>query len=304
MLTAAVRDLHQAYAGQFQTDVRTAAEALWNNNPYLTPLRERSSGVEAIAMHYPLIHQSNQRPYHFLHGYVQFLEQRLNLRIPVTRFQGDIHLANEEKMAPSPGVERGVPERFWILIAGGKYDFTAKWWNPSSYQNVVDYFQGRIAFVQCGARGDWHQALSGVINLVGQTNLREFIRLMYHSDGVVCPVTFAMHLAAAVETKPNGPLHRPCVVIAGGREPTHWEAYPTHQFVGMVGALPCCADGGCWKSRCQPVGDGDVKDGRDLCEQPVQLTSRLRIPKCMDMITPDEVIRRIELYYRGGVLGR
>ena len=32
MLTAAVRDLHAAAPGQFQTDVRTSAPALWENN--------------------------------------------------------------------------------------------------------------------------------------------------------------------------------------------------------------------------------------------------------------------------------
>lgn len=296
MLTAAVRDLHAAHPGQFQTDVRTSADGLWLNNPHITPLQERASGVATIEMHYPLIHESNQRPYHFLHGYPQFLEKQLDLRIPLTRFHGDVHLSSEEKSLPMPGVEQGVPERFWIIIAGGKHDFTAKWWNPASYQAVVDHFQGRIQFIQCGEAGHWHPPLSNVVNLVGKTSLREFIRLMYHADGVVCPVTFAMHLAAAVETKPGQPKSRACVVIAGGREPTHWEAYPTHQYISMVGMLPCCESGGCWKSRCQQVGDGDAKDRRDLCEHPVQVSPELRIPKCLDMISPEEVIRRIELY--------
>jgi len=33
-----------------------------------------------------------------------------------------------------------------------------------------------------------------------------------------------MHLAAAVETKPGMPQNRPCVVVAGGREPERWLA--------------------------------------------------------------------------------
>src|SRR5581483_1032213 len=114
--------------------------------------------------------------------------------------------------------------------------------------------------------------------------------------GVLCPVTFAMHLAAAVPTRAGRPPQRPCVVVAGGREPPHWEAYPHHQFLHTVGALSCCADGGCWKSRCQTVGDGDEKDRRNLCEQPVQVSPDLRIPRCMTLITPEDVIRRIEVY--------
>jgi ADP-heptose:LPS heptosyltransferase/SAM-dependent methyltransferase len=302
MLTAAVRDLHAAAPGRFHTDVRTAAPALWENNPHVTPLHESEVGVESLDMQYPLIHQSNQRPYHFIHGYAQFLEERLKVQIPVTQFRADIHLSAEERRMPPPGTALGVPERFWIVIAGGKYDFTAKWWDPSAYQKVVDQLQGRVTFVQCGEQGHWHPRLTGVVDLVGKTTTREFVRLMYHADGVLCPVTFAMHLAAAVETKPGRPKRRACVVVAGGREPPHWEAYPHHQFLSTNGALSCCTDGGCWKSRCQLVGDGDEKDRHNLCEQPVQIQPDLRIPRCMHLITPEAVIRAIQLYYDGGAL--
>ncbi len=300
MLTAAVRDLHAAAPGQFQTDVRTAADALWEHNPHLTKLEEGEPGVEPLDMHYPLVHQSNQRPYHFIHGYVQYLEERLGLRVPVTRFAGDVHLSAAEKSAP-PLDDLALPERFWIMVAGGKHDFTAKWWNPASYQKVVDHFRGKIQFVQCGEAGHWHPPLDWVVNLIGKTTTRQFVRLMYHAEGVVCPVTFAMHLAAAVETKPGRAKHRPCVVIAGGREPTQWEAYPHHQYLSTTGMLSCCADGGCWKSRCQLVGDGDPKDRHDLCEHPIQITPQLRIPKCLDMISADDVIRKIEMYLSGGL---
>lgn len=292
MLTAAVRDLHLAFPGKFQTDVRTTAPALWDNNPFVTALAEGEPGVECLDMHYPLIHQSNQRPYHFLHGYHQYLEERLGLRVPVTAFRGDIHLRGKEK-EPMPG----LPDRFWIVVAGGKYDFTAKWWNPAHYQAVVDRLAGKVPFLQCGEDGHWHPRLSGVMDLVGKTSTREFVRLMYHADGVLCPVTFAMHLAAAVPTRSGHP--RPAVILAGGREPPHWEAYPFHQFLHTLGALPCCAEGACWRSRCQLVGDGDSKDRHNLCLRPVQLSPDLRIPECMTMLTPEDVAGRIELFLSG-----
>lgn len=72
MLTAAVRDLHLAYPGQFQTDVRTSADSLWENNPYVSRLEEGGPDVQFMDMHYPLIHESNQWPYHFIHGYTQY----------------------------------------------------------------------------------------------------------------------------------------------------------------------------------------------------------------------------------------
>ena len=111
-------------------------------------------------------------------------------------------------------------------------------------------------------------------------------------------MSLPMHLAAAIETTPGMPINRPCVVIAGGREPPHWEAYSHHQFIHTVGALRCCDNGGCWKSRTVPLGDGDSKDDpSNLCVDVVG-----SLPRCMDMVTADEAIRRIEAYFIGGAV--
>ncbi len=154
MLTAAVRDLHRAWPGRFGTDVRTRADALWLHNPHITRLDEREPGVRVLAMHYPLVHQSNERAYHFVHGYAQYLEQQLGIRLPVTEFRGEVYLSEEEPAAGPPHREEGLPDRYWIVVAGGKYDFTAKWCDPASYQAVVDCLRGRVPFVQCGAVED------------------------------------------------------------------------------------------------------------------------------------------------------
>jgi len=88
---------------------------------------------------------------------------------------------------------------------------------------------------------------------------------------------------------------RPCVVVAGGRESPHWEAYPAHQFIHTVGALPCCAAAGCWRSRIVPIGDGDEKDRPEhLC-----LDVQNGLPRCMHMITPEHVCERIRYYFEG-----
>jgi hypothetical protein len=107
-----------------------------------------------------------------------------------------------------------------------------------------------------------------------------------------------MHLAAAVEAPGGAPRNRPCVVVAGGREPPHWFAYPHHQVLHTVGALRCCDNGGCWKARTLPLGDGDEKDEvENLCVDVVG-----ELPRCMDMIRPRDVIERIETYFEGGVI--
>jgi hypothetical protein len=313
MLTAAVRDLHRSNPGRFLTDVRTPCGHLWQNNPWMTTLDDSALDVELIDCEYPLIRQSNTGPWHFIHGFRKFLSDRLNVKIDATEFKGDIHISTLEKSWPSQVaelIEEEIP--FWIIAAGGKFDFTIKWWDIHRFQKVVQHFRGRICFVQVGEDGDHHPALRGVLDFRGKTNLRQLIRLVYHSQGILCPVTLLMHLGAAVEFKGNRPKNRPCVVVAGGREPMQWEAYPHHQYISTNGALFCCDNGGCWKSRTVPLNDGDEKDKlENLCVDTVKKRARVPesnsfasyvLPRCMDMISTEEVIRRIEMYFMGGVL--
>lgn len=299
MLTAAVRDLHLCYPGLFQTDVRTPYPELWENNPHITVVAHNDPEAREIECEYPLVRRSNSAPFHFIHGFVRDLNEKLRLNIELTEFKGDIHLSPEDMEWPAclSGL-LSQDEKFWVLVSGGKYDYTTKWWDPMRFQDVVDHFRDRIQFVQVGAKGDFHPAMAGVVDLRSRTNLRELIQLIHHAEGVLTPVSLPMHLAAAIPTSNSHLKRRPCVVVAGGREPPNWEAYPQHQYIHTSGALTCCADGGCWKSRAYPLGDGDEKD------KPQNLCTNLAgsLPRCMDLITSDEVIRRISTYYEGGVL--
>ena len=151
MLTAAVRDLHHWYPGQFMTDVRTRCPELWENNPHITPLSEDQPEVEQIDCSYPLINRANEAPYHCLHGFIEFLNQQLHTSIKPTAFKGDIHLSGQERAWYSQvheGTGQNTP--FWIIAAGGKFDVTVKWWQTERYQEVVDHFRGKILFVQVG----------------------------------------------------------------------------------------------------------------------------------------------------------
>jgi ADP-heptose:LPS heptosyltransferase len=298
MMTAMVRDLHKAYPRAFRTDVRTSCPALWENNPYITALSEHDRDVEVVQCEYPLIHRSNNEPWHFLHGFMEDVSRKLRVNITPTEFCGDIHVSELERawMSQVEEITR-EPTRFWIVNAGGKFDFTAKWWDPRKWQRVVDHFRGDLLFVQVGEAGHHHPPLDGVIDLRGKTDLRQLVRLVFHSDGVCCGVSLPMHLAAAVPSKHRA--RRPCVVVAGGREPPHWESYPTHHFLHTMGFLPCCAEGGCWKSRVVPIGDGDEKDGHpNLCLLPVTREGHIPQPQCMELITPADVIEKIEHYRR------
>lgn len=308
MMTGALRDLHRLYPGEYMTDVRVAEclAPLFDNNPFVYPVADNDPEAETIEIGYPLIHLSNQTPWHFLHAMGQDLAAKLGLSaIPPTAFRGDIYMRWTERQMPD-----GL--NYWLIVAGGKQDFTIKHWSCDRWQAVVDHFRGRIQFVQVGHSGHVHAPLDGVIDLRGKTSTRDLIKLVHHCQGIVCPVTGLMHLAAAVPIKDGLPPMRPCVVVAGGRESPTWEMYPNHQFLHNVGALPCCAWGGCWRSRTVPLGDGDEKDKPEaLCQDVVEqhhttneggrIDGTFSIPRCMDMIAPEDVCRAIETYFDGGM---
>jgi len=259
----------------------------------LTPLKPKTRGVRSLRCHYPLIHQCNTAPYHFIHGFIEFLNEQLGLTIRPTEFKGDIHLSEKEKNRYSGPVAQMIGERqpYWIITAGGKYDFTVKWWQRRRWQEVVDHFRGRLLFVQVGDRCHYHPPLKGVLDLRGKTSLRDLIQLVHFADGILCPVTLHMHLAAAVPLPAGRKRLRHCIVVAGGREPAHWEQYPGHHYLHTIGQLDCCATGGCWKSRTVPLGDGSALDKPEsLCRD----VTPGGMPRCMEMISAQRVCELIE----------
>lgn len=280
VMTAAVEALHATYPGRYRTWVRTPAPEIWDHNPHVeagaTP-----AGAQQIVMEYPLIHQSDSLPVHFLQGYCDFLADRLGVPLRPTRNRPALYLTEEERMSPPL---LGQPGRYWLLNAGVKHDYTAKQY--PYFAEVARLLEGRIAFVQVGEAHHRHPLIPGAHDLRGRTTTRDLVRLVAHADGVLTGVSFPMHLAAA--------LDRPAVVVAGGREPRAWNTYPRQTFLSTVGMLSCCQDKACWKSRVVPLGDGDPKD-RDLCTDPAP--TEPPAGRCMTLIRPEDVAWAILSYH-------
>ena len=301
MLAYAVKALHEQYPDRYLTAVDTSCNEIFEGSPYVTPLDPSDPAVEVIEMHYPTIHRSNQFPHHFVNSFVHFLAGRLDIRLEPTQFQNAIFIRAEERRWYSAVFEhlgRDVP--YWVMNAGYKNDFTAKAWDLDRYQSIVDRFPD-VTFVQIGHADHQHRPLRGsnLLNLVGKTDARQLIRLVYNSFGVITPVSLPMVLAYAVPPHPRfGRSSRACIVIAGGREPNHWQQGPNQQFVHTCGMLDCCDLGGCWKSRVAPLPDLDPKND-DLCRYPVRLANGQTIARCMDMIDGDEICLLIEKYRDG-----
>ena len=301
MLTSAIRDLHNAHSDKYRINVNTTAMQIWENNPYLDRTINEKNADITLKADYQLIHRSNTTPYHFIHGFRKDLEKKLGVKISQGDFKPDIHISDLEKSwIPQIQEITGKDLKYWIICAGTKSDFTAKMWEFNRYQKVVDHFKDKITFVQIGELGHGHPALRNVIDLRGKTDTRQLIRLVYHSCGMFCGVTFLMHLSAGVETRRDRCfMSRPTVVIAGGREPAQWEEYPHHRYMNRCGSLKCCDNGGCWKSRVLPLDDGDNEKDKSICLFPTETGSGQIIPKCLDMISADDVIRAIEIYEQG-----
>jgi hypothetical protein len=278
-MTAAVYSLHRAHPGRFRTAVRTRWREVWEHNPDLTPPED---GAAELQMHYPAIHKSNERAVHFMQGWCEHLGAALGVDVPLLTDRPHLYFSDPEP--PLAG-------DYWVVCSGTKSDFTCKGWGRERYQRVVDevWWRTGTRFVQVGGAGDDHPRLRGAEDMVGKTTLRQLFDLVRRARGVLCGVTLLMHVAAA--------LDKPAVVVAGGREPVAWNAYPRQQYVHTVGALGCRDTQGragraCWRSRVVPLGDGTPHD-RDPCER-----SEGGVPACMRLIRPAEVAAAVLRYDR------
>lgn len=279
IMTAAIRDLHLAYPGEYQTYVESPFGEVYEHNPYCAPQPMLPSTM--IDMQYPLIHQSGGTGRHFTEGYRDFLEGAIKRPIPITSYLPELYLSQDERTWPSPvTLEHGYTGPYWILNAGVKSDYTLK--RYPYWQAVVYRMKDRgFTVVQVGDLSHDHPLLEDVIDMRGKTNLRQLFRLSYYAEGALCAVSLQMVVMAA--------LQKPCVVVNGGREGTRWQLNNQHRFLTTIGALPCCRVDGCWKSRQDECLDWLKAEG---------------VPHCMKLITPTAVVEAVELYYDGGILTR
>ena len=259
MLSACIRDIKR-WRPDMEIDVRTSCDEIFYNNPHITKMEEHDPSVNSMKMDYEIIHQSNQNMHrHFIHGFIVDFNEKTGSSIKLTEFKPDLHLTDEEKSTP---VFPDMPEKYVLLNAEGKTDYTTKWWWKEAWKEVVDICKD-VTFVQIGKRDKkdtgagqaMHEAINSpnVIDKVDQTSIRDLMRMVYQSVGTLSVVTTIMHLAAAFD--------KHAAVIAGGHEPWWWERYPGHDYFHSIGQLDCCRTGGCWKKEC----DNKNELGRQRC---------------------------------------
>jgi ADP-heptose:LPS heptosyltransferase len=277
MLTALVRDWKLKYPNDLLR-VNTSADSFFDNSPHIehkefvpkvfnTNSKDKSEQYDTsdsewikIMVHYSdesqfgrsvdnpySVHKCGSHKKHFMYGMYGYINKLLGLNIKLTSLKPDIYLSNEEKEQ-----FEGVPDNYWLVVPGGKPDYKRKIWAAHNWEELFKMFP-QITFVQIGGREKDHIKpvfkVPNVINLSGKTSIRDVLSLIYNSQGVISPITFAMHAAAALDKR--------CIVIAGGGEHHTWESYSAkagvkvpHDYLHTCGMLKCCKNGGCWCGDC------------------------------------------------------
>ena len=303
-LSPLLRDLKAQYP-EIQLGVSCAGgDELYRHDSDLVALKADQPGVEVFRAYYRNAYKASQSgvPLFFSQGFFVTFNNESGLGVKCLDPKPHLVLTEEEK-AVSP-----LPFRYWLINAGGKQDMLVKIWPARRYQQVVDQTRREINWVQIGLKHDsrfphLHPELTGVTSLVGQTSIRDLMRLVYHSDGVLCPVTAVMLIAQAFE--------KPCVVVAGGREEWWWQAYchenpalsewrhlirVPHRYLHSIGKFDCCEKVGCHCcSIVAPHNDSKFPDGF-FCQRPCFDPGGVPVGECLWKLSPEEVVAAVRSY--------
>lgn len=280
-MTSFVRDLKETYP-HWNIYVDVAKDDVWRHNPHIagvvtpgTPAPEKLDIAWRIGP-FAATQGSKTNGIHFMRAFAYGWTRKTGLPVRQGPLQADIHLTPQEL------AYRPIAGDYWVVNPDTN-NMGAKRWDPDRWRQLFRSLP-QLHFVQVGLGS--HAAIDygdepNVTSLLDQTTERQLFALVAHSTGCISLISSLMHIAAAFD--------KPCVVLAGGREPQSFEQYPGHQFIHRIGAMPCASRLACWKNSI-----GACKDQRDTPHGPVAA--------CMLKITPQEVARAIEVYYDGGRL--
>lgn len=303
-MTAFIRDL-KLYDPTLKIGVRaTGCDQLLAYSPHL---ETDNTGAMDVQMDYgPGIECCKQwnTQIHYLEEFHRDFNRKFKVKVPLTEPRPDLHLTPRELET------RPMADPYWVVVAGYKADMPTKAWSARRFQEVITRTTKRgYRWVQLGAtppgrNEHFHFPLDNTINLLRQTDLRQFMWYIFHSAGVLCGVTMAMLVAAA--------FWRPCVTIAAGRESWYWLSFSrdnpalaahaekilvSHRVLSTIGQLDCCRTKACNTKQLVPPHQLTPFPAGVYCARPAEEAGQT-LPECMRLITTDAVITAIESYER------
>lgn len=270
VMTMAIESLHRQYPGQFVTDVKTNHNELFAHNPHVTTLV--GGDVRDVPMHCNSINESHI-PHHFGESFCRTLGDALGLPLRLQTNRPHLYLSEAEQLRDVVREKTGHVGPYAVIVNGFKDDAPVKWAGTDLYQSVVDEHRGRITFVQIGAEPDKHHhhpRLSGVLDMVGKTSLRELLCVCSRAAFGIGGITSVGLIMAAWQ--------KPYVCLIGGREPLSWIHYPTQISLNVLGLLPCCRTNACWRNTVTG------SDAGKRCVLPVLDAGGDTVPACMAML--------------------
>lgn len=275
--TSGVRDFKAAFPNT-KVGVISTAMHIWDHNPHIDHQFKDPEKIVKVGPGF-LTNKSNYWNNHMCNAFRLDIQNKLGVKFQQGSILPDIWMTEEEYKRPPL-----IDGPYWIFIYGGEPGWPAKQYHK--WQEVINCLRDDIKIVQVGVKGHPYPILNGVVDYVGKTEdrntgIRDLFNLFLHAQGSLGLVSMHMHLSAA--------FGNPCVVVAGGREPAWFTHYYGHQYIERNGTLPCVQHKACWA--CKLEGCKNLTKYNDK-----------QIPKCVDIIEPEEIASAVKNYYAGGRL--
>lgn len=277
LMTPLIRDLKATFP-HWHLYVDVASDAAWRNNPHIdgivTPGRPAPEKIDYTFNVGPMraTQSSRTNGLHITRAFAESFVRMTGLPLHDGPFKCDLHLSVAEQ-AWQP-----VKGPYWVINCDTA-NMGSKRWVANRWRELVRSLDD-LTFVQVGLPQATRIDLSdepNVISLVGRTDERQLMSLVYQAVGCISLVSSLQHIAAAFD--------KPCVVLAGGREPRSFCSYPAQHHIDRLGTLECCRDRACWKNSIEACVD-KTDD----------------VARCMQMISTLEVAIGVRKFYQGGRL--
>lgn len=287
-LTSAVRDFKSTFPNT-RVGVITTAMHIWDHNPHIDhQFRSNDNRKRVDVGPGFLTNKSNLWNFHMTNAFRMDMQNKMGLKILQGEMRPDIWMTQEE-YDRKPVIDIDKP--YWIIVYGGEPGWPSKQYHR--WQEVIDILKDDVQFVQLGVKGHPYPRLENVIDYVGKTEdrntgIRNLFNIFLHAQGSLGLVSMHMHLSAC--------FNNPCVVVAGAREPAWFTQYFGHQYVQTNGTMECSETRACWACKlegCKNLVKPDkINKGHNTKQ----------VPKCVDIIEPEEIAEAVRKYYKGGRL--
>lgn len=182
----------------------------------------------------------------------QCIAGKFNQNIDVKNFKNEFFFTQDEKIIYEKKFEKLISKKFSIIQPFSQSGFSKiRSWEFDKYQKLIDIY--KLNWVQVGLKDEKH--LSGVINLLGKTSIRELFFLVYKCNFILSNDGSLNHIANCFNKK--------SFVIMSGYTHEEFIKYDNTTLISRVPQIecaPCYLKTSCPKERKFCTEDIKVED--------------------------------------------